>query len=248
MVRIGHASIDENGRAKGGAAGDQTGKEVCIRSWYSKPWDYVLRYSDASIREQMAKACEAGCLNPNIGYDQNQRNTLHTEAKKVGYDLSKVGKCETDCSAFMTVCAISAGIGLLEYDGNAPTTSTMKGRFQSAGFKVLATTKYTSSDNYLLRGDILVKAGSHTVMVLDNGARSVVPELAKPTLKVGSKGEEVKKLQKSLNYFGASLDVDGDFGKKTKSALMVFQQNYGNLVVDGIYGQKSYAAMADAID
>ena len=28
-VRIGHASIEENGRATGGKAGDQTGKEAC---------------------------------------------------------------------------------------------------------------------------------------------------------------------------------------------------------------------------
>ena len=43
-VKIGHASIDENGRAQGGKAGDQTGKEVCTRNWYkhSKGWR-VLR-------------------------------------------------------------------------------------------------------------------------------------------------------------------------------------------------------------
>ena len=33
MIRLAHASIDENGKVSGGAAGDQTGKEVCIRSW-----------------------------------------------------------------------------------------------------------------------------------------------------------------------------------------------------------------------
>ena len=34
-IRIGHASISENGTTSG-KAGDQTGKEVCIREWYSK--------------------------------------------------------------------------------------------------------------------------------------------------------------------------------------------------------------------
>ena len=42
-VRIAHASINENGKAHGGLPGDQTGKEVCIRDWYYKDWDYVLR-------------------------------------------------------------------------------------------------------------------------------------------------------------------------------------------------------------
>ena len=42
-VTICHASIDEHGSAKNGAAGDQTKKEVCTRSWYSKPWGIMLR-------------------------------------------------------------------------------------------------------------------------------------------------------------------------------------------------------------
>ena len=33
-VKIGSARIDENGRAKGGKAGDQTGREVSTQSWY----------------------------------------------------------------------------------------------------------------------------------------------------------------------------------------------------------------------
>ena len=33
-VMIGHASIDENGKARGGVAGDQTKREVCTRTWY----------------------------------------------------------------------------------------------------------------------------------------------------------------------------------------------------------------------
>ena len=31
-VKLGSARIDENGHAKGGKAGDQTGKEICTRS------------------------------------------------------------------------------------------------------------------------------------------------------------------------------------------------------------------------
>ena len=39
-VKIGSARIDENGKAHGGQAGDQTGKEVSTQSWYlnSKGW------------------------------------------------------------------------------------------------------------------------------------------------------------------------------------------------------------------
>ena len=171
-IKIGHASINENGQAKNGQAGDQTKKEVCIRPWYSKPWSFVLRCKDDSKSNKMATACEQGCGNDNIGYDQNQRNTLRTQAKKVNFDLSKiVTPCECDCSSFMTVCAESAGINIPYNGTNAPTTSTMKTAFTSTGmFDVLTDPKYLTSDKYLKRGDILVKPGSHTVMVLENGS------------------------------------------------------------------------------
>ena len=42
-----HASINEKGTVTGGKSGDQTGKEICIRSYYEHPsgWDYHLRYT-----------------------------------------------------------------------------------------------------------------------------------------------------------------------------------------------------------
>lgn len=59
------------------------------------------------------------------------------------------------------------------------------------------------------------------------------------TLKKGSKGTQVKNLQKFLNWFGNyKLVVDGDFGAKTFEAVKSFQKVTG-LVVDGIFGTKS---------
>lgn len=171
-MRIGHASLGESG-IKNQKAGDQTQKEVCIREYYSKPWDYVLRAKDRKIAEKMAKACEDGCKNDCIGYDQNQRNTLKSQAVISNYDLSKIKvDCECDCSSFMTVCAECSGIKIPYNGSNAPTTSTMKNAFLSTGmFDILYEAKYISSPDYLMRGDILVKSGSHTVMVLDNGSK-----------------------------------------------------------------------------
>ena len=73
----------------------------------------------------------------------------------------------------------------------------------------------------------------------------VIPALAisTPNLKKGSKGNEVKKLQKDLNFvLGTKLEVDGDFGKNTLAALKTFQTKY-KLTVDGVYGSKSEAKM-----
>lgn len=48
-AKLAQASIDERGRATGGQAGDQTGRETNIRTVYnySHGWDCILRYSEA---------------------------------------------------------------------------------------------------------------------------------------------------------------------------------------------------------
>ena len=80
-VKIGHASKDENGTYVGGAAGDQTGKEVCTLSWWNNSWTAVFRPKDSAATEKIAKAMEQACANNNIGYDQNQRTTLFASAQ-----------------------------------------------------------------------------------------------------------------------------------------------------------------------
>lgn len=233
-MRIGHASIDEHGKARGGEAGDQNGKEVKISNYYSGGWKYILRPKDIILAEKVARACEQGCNNPNIGYDQNQRNTLHTVAKSFGYDLEMVCMlCETDCSAFMTVCALAGGVKELEYEGNAPTTTTMTQVFKATKkFYVIDEPKIIS-EKYLRRGDILVKPGSHTVMVLDNGS------LYNYVL-FGNKGQDVFSVQKRLASAGYPVgEIDGDCGSRTVSCIKQFQRD-NNLEVDGIFGKECY--------
>lgn len=169
-ILIGHAVGDENGKAHGGVAGDQK-NEVCTRKWYNGNWSYVLRCKDPEKAEIMAKACEDGCVNKNVGYDQYQRNTLRKQAQIYGYDLSKIETpCECDCSSFVTVCAECAGIKIPYNDWNAPTTRTMLDAFTSTGmFETLLGMEYIASHLKLRRGDILVRPGNHTVMVLEDG-------------------------------------------------------------------------------
>lgn len=234
-VIIGHASIDERGKAKGGVAGNQSGKEVCTRTWYNKPFKYILRPKSNKLAEKMALMCEQGCSNRNIGYDQNERNTLHTLAKAVGYDLRKIDKpCETDCSAFMTVCAIGGGVSALEYNGNAPTTSTMVNVFKATKqFYVIDKTSILTTDKYLRRGDILVAPGSHTVMVLSNG-------LYWYEVLEGTKGTMEVEVQKRLASKGYSVgNIDGDIGINSVRAIKEFQKDNG-LITDGVVGLKTY--------
>ena len=55
--QIVHASINENGRATGGRSGDQTGREICVRSYYQYPkgWDRVLRYVGSGEKEEVTQ-------------------------------------------------------------------------------------------------------------------------------------------------------------------------------------------------
>ena len=78
-VKIGHASISENGTIKG-TAGDQTGKEVCTRNWYkhSKGW-VLVRCKDSNMLEYIAEAMEKAAKNDLIGYDQLQNQTLYDQ-------------------------------------------------------------------------------------------------------------------------------------------------------------------------
>ena len=181
-IKIGHASISENNTAYG-TAGDSTGHEVCINENFDisdlAP-HVVLRPKSVALAKASAEACEAGCTNNKIGYSQNGRNTLYNLAKNIGYDLSKVDYCNTDCSAFMTVCAIAGG-SKITYGSNAPTTSNMRTRFKQSGdYTVLTDSKHLTQTDYLKRGDILVHEGSHTVMVLENGSSHTEEDTTDP--------------------------------------------------------------------
>ena len=64
-------------------------------------------------------------------------------------------------------------------------------------------------------------------------------------LSYGSKGDEVKELQTLLNNNGYTLDVDGDFGTNTLSAVRDYQTK-NNLDVDGIVGNNTWGALTKA--
>lgn len=246
-MKIGHASISENnnnGRDGRARAGDQTGKEVCIRTFYVKPWKYLLRCKDSTKAEIMASACEWICNSNLVGYDQSQRNTLHNEMVKLNYDYKKLKTpCECDCSSFMTVCAEIAGI-FPKYNGNnAPVTANMVKLFEQTGFFEVFTSGINEEKN-LRRGDILVGApNTHTVMVLGNGVPLVVQK--RRTVKKGMSGSDVKLIQTILINLGYDLGkwgADGTFGEQTEKAVKEFQlDKFGaGKEVDGIVGTKTW--------
>ena len=68
------------------------------------------------------------------------------------------------------------------------------------------------------------------------------------TLRKGSKGENVRLLQKVLNEkTNCNLDVDGSFGNLTKACVKAYQTE-NNLQVDGIVGPKTCASLNGIIE
>ena len=73
-----------------------------------------------------------------------------------------------------------------------------------------------------------------------SGTLPTLPEKEKNQyyLEKGDKGDNVKLLQRFLNWYGNyGLVIDGDFGNKTLSAVKNYQSKEG-LVVDGLFGSK----------
>lgn len=66
-----------------------------------------------------------------------------------------------------------------------------------------------------------------------------------PTLREGSRGAEVFRLQeilKRINFYSGV--IDGSFGSQTKDAVIKFQREYG-LVADGIVGSKTWSKLKE---
>lgn len=256
-VRIAHASIDENGNATGGQAGDQTGKELCCRDWYNKGWNVLLRPIHPDLAEISAIAIEAACFNDKVGYDQQGRNTLYAKAKEVAFDMNLIDSpCECDCSSLVHVCAIAGGANL-NYGDNGFTTRTMVREFLNSGDYIkLTDSKYLTSDKYLQRGDILVKEGSHTVMVLTNGEKVVAADnqidvptihysVRLPLLARGERSDAVRAMQQLLMAKGYELPrygACGGFNDETENALLCFQEDM-NLAPDAKCGPETWSAL-----
>ena len=172
---ISNCSGDQNKKISGGAAGDQTSKEWCLKAWYNRPWNYVLRYPDEKIRLKIAELGIEAALNDNIGYDQDQRQTYWVQLKNSNYNPKKITKkCEADCSA--GVIANTKAVGYLFNLDNlkhlsASYTGNMRSGFKKAGFTILTDRKYLTSPDYLLPGDILLYENHHTATNITKGKK-----------------------------------------------------------------------------
>ena len=86
---------------------------------------------------------------------------------------------------------------------------------------------------------------SDNSVVITNPIKDTTPaKKIYPTLRRGSKGEDVTLLQTLLAKDGSTLVIDGIFGIGTQSAVRAFQKKYG-LEVDGIVGLKTWGKLCE---
>lgn len=259
-VYIGNAVADENGGAKGGKPGNQSGREVRKQAWYlnKKGWR-VFRAKSVAVASKIADDMRKAIANKNIGYDQSQRNTLYNYASKVGFDCANVETpCDTDCSALVRVCCAYAGVKLSNFN----TASEAAQLLASGQFVEMAGDKYTNQSAYLCEGDILVtKTKGHTAVVLNDGSKAERKEEDEPAsgyvfkrlLKYGCAGGDVVELKKLLiaNGYDEGITVNTSasryFRGSTRKQVKAFQKDHG-LTVDGIAGKDTITALGGVWD
>ena len=232
-IIIGSARVDERGKYSGGRAGDQTKKEVSTQPYYKHPkgW-YVLRPKKISVANAIADSMSTACANPNVGYDQGNRESI------LKYGTKTKTKCECDCGSLVRQCVKEAS-GKDPGNFNTENEASMlekSGLFESR--------KPVGMFTKLYNGDVLVtKTKGHTVVVVSGRARKKGKKANKKYSgefpKLPSRGyytigdgyeinttytSEIKKIQKFLNWIcdvvrkfqkQHGLEMDGKFGART---------------------------------
>jgi len=70
--------------------------------------------------------------------------------------------------------------------------------------------------------------------------------LPNTVLTLGDYGSDVRKVQQRLNEIGYDLIVDGNYGPRTKGAILTFQKDYSELLNDGVYGPNTKSYLENA--
>ena len=177
---IWNTAHNEFGSYSGGQQGDQDGTESCIRTWFSSPWDCVLRWPDQALAAEAAELGRQAAENDCVGYCQSHRNSFYDQLAATGTwepkDIST--PCETDCCRSCTTIWQAVGerhgidaLKLLDPDpyGDTTYTANARERYADAGFQVLTGSFFVDSDAHLLPGDCLLNEGTHMAMQLDVG-------------------------------------------------------------------------------
>lgn len=162
-----------------------------------------------------------------------------------GNPVLKSGSGGDEVSWLQSACVFIAGSKIsVDGDFGPATTAAVKALQKKISSKVdgqYGATTYKDLVAYIKRH---APAPSPTPKPTPTPKPKVTVPSGNPVLKVGSTGTAVKQLQTALNtLFKAGLEVDGDFGAKTKAALVSAQKAL-KVTADGEYGPNTAKALA----
>ncbi|MBR5583116.1 MAG: N-acetylmuramoyl-L-alanine amidase [Lachnospiraceae bacterium] len=173
----------------------------------------------------------------------------HNGADTVKYDMQVVTALEAARLFFNVPITVSSAYRPADYNkkiGGATGSYHVEGKAVDHYCELSYTLLAKFYEVYGLKGigcyydDHFVHIDSRTTKFLWKNQSSTAVSTHLVTVKSGSNNQHVKDLQWLLkNKHGYTLTIDGDFGAKTKAAVIAFQKKHG-LVADGIVGTKTW--------
>lgn len=169
-----HATVDEEGNVSGGVSGDQTGFELNMCNWYSRPWIAIYRPLNNEWKDKIADFMIDAVSNGWLGYSSTRtvRQKFFDKCKENNFNVKSINESlGCDCSSLLFTALNTVwdlyDINVTYYDEkndkqlNIPLARHYPDLLDSSGlFQKFTTVDYLTSPNNLQRGDILV-ANSH---------------------------------------------------------------------------------------
>lgn len=217
-VLLGHAVSNEFGTAHGGAMGDQTGKEITTRPWYSSGngWEYLLICRDPAMRENAAQYMEAIQANEAYGYSQDSGQRWNGyKAILANNGVVDGASGDFDCATLCLACYLLSG---LAHAASGYTGSMYSSLMATGMFIAYSDAAHLTSDAYAVRGALYLRKG-HVAMALSNGRlASVDADEPDDALDDAPSGEDVETEAPYVLVLRKSVSVR--VGASKQSALL----------------------------
>lgn len=160
-----HASINEKGTVKGGKPGDQTGREICIRSYYNKPWVHVYRYTgvtaSASGTVNVRNYLQKGDSGDAVKEMQKMLIAVGFSCGSYGIDGSFGGDSDKALRTFQSFYGLTVD-GCYGPISKAKLVSVYNGKFSASAPSSGSGAKYQVGKSYTLQVELRVRTGAGT--------------------------------------------------------------------------------------
>lgn len=164
-MKIIHAVTDENGNAKGGRIGDQTGKEIRQADWYKRSggWSQYIEPLDANLANRAVIIAKAIC-NGNYGYSQSNRWTGYDSICRNGIEN---GCGDFDCSSLVLSCYRLAGLQIKEKSGS--TRDAAKILTATGKFRLYTDEEHLTNPDRACKGSMFCTPAKHICICIEDG-------------------------------------------------------------------------------